>query len=218
MSKFQNRSSESDARRAHEDGFTTVELIIAIVVVAAISVIAIMRFGGQSERTAQSVAEIIISDLAYAQEAAIAAGKGVQIALAASCGGCEDNRQGLGHDENIRGEGVNGNGRGHGYGYGHLHHCDESCRVSQTPEGGYAVNYSDGMPVNYPAAAALMNLREQVVVEMTVNRIQFDSGGRLVLPGYNWSEGQQAATVITVNNRYRVNVARETGKSWVTEG
>ncbi|MBM3329073.1 MAG: hypothetical protein FJY67_06310 [Calditrichaeota bacterium] len=261
-----------------DDGFTTLEVIMIIVVVVAISVVAVTRFGSQSDRVPRAVAEMMISDIAYAQEAAIARGMGVQITVCATCNNCEDRQkergrrgrrgrargheeghgrgndeerggndngqgrgrgghdddddrqgrgrgghdddddrqgQGYGHNDDHRGRGRRGHGRGHGYGYGHHHRCDNQCTCDWA-EGGYSITYSDGTPVEFPASAASFDIADDVEISIPTGTLRFDSSGRLLLPSYNWADSQTSYPAIVIDGRVTINIARETGKAWIT--
>jgi len=65
--------------RCEEDGFTILELIMVIIIVGIIAAVAIVPFGSHDERVATAVANMIITDIAYAQELAQIRNTGVVV-------------------------------------------------------------------------------------------------------------------------------------------
>ncbi len=208
------------------NGFTNFELVVVLLVIGIVLAIGVVRFTdeGESDRVAKVVAQLIISDLAFAQEMAVSAGKTVEVVFTPGTDGGDwsgfgcglGGRRGYGHDPDVRGEGMNGYGRGHGYGWGHLHHnCGPGCGGGTA--GGYYMRFSDGTPIPYPAAALIENIRGQVTIT-DVMRLQFDASGRLITPEYTWADGQTEAVALVLNGTVQVMISRETGKTRVVSG
>jgi len=79
---FINKPSRKPSNRTlwcGEDGFTILELIMVIIIIGIIAAVAIVPFGSHDERVANAVANMIITDIAYAQELAQIRNTGVVV-------------------------------------------------------------------------------------------------------------------------------------------
>jgi MSHA pilin protein MshC len=80
------RSTESTRARAAADeaGFTLVELVVALAVIAVLAAVAAPRFVSVSEMNADLFRTELLAAVRYARRLAVASGCGVQIEIAAS--------------------------------------------------------------------------------------------------------------------------------------
>lgn len=190
-----------------DGGWTLMELGIVAVIVVTISVVALNRITSPTKSLGSAVAQLVISDIAFAQELAVSTGKSTIITVASGEMSDDQSNQGNAYAYG------RGRGRGHGYGYQKPHQCDDLCSGA-----GYSIKFLDESPVPYPLAAAVSTFRGAVTIETLIGGFRFDSGGRLVLPGYQWQSGQTSVTVMQLDHKVNINLARETGRVTITNG
>ncbi len=212
-----------------DSGYSYMELVVVVVAVGILGTVAGVKMLNDRETdVASAIGQMFVGDLAMAQNLAMSTNKGVIFNFTAGTdecdedvggadGGCgeeghdpECRGSGNGHNEDVRGEGMNGRGRGHGYGYGHAHHgCGNGCGGGLN--GGYSLQFSDGTEIPYPLAASITNINSPVTIVPAAMSFRFDSAGRLIVTDYTWAAGQTSLTLVTINNIIGIQVTRETG-------
>ncbi len=222
-----------------ESGWSYMELVVVVGIVAVIGTVAGMKMANDRESdVASAVGQMFVGDLALAQNLAMSTNKGVVFTFTPGTDVCDEDSEadddddrddddegegcgnrrhghscrghGEGHNEDVRGEGMNGRGRGHGHGYGHAHNgCGDGCGGGAA--GGYSLQFADGTEIPYPLAASVTNINSSVTIAPAATIFRFDSAGRLIVTGYDWSSGQTSLTLVTINNKVGIKVARETG-------
>ncbi|NQU05572.1 MAG: hypothetical protein HQ568_05725 [Calditrichaeota bacterium] len=197
-------------KSAAEHGFATIDIIIVIIIIGILAVVAMVRFNSVENDSATAVANLMISDIAYAQEIAKQEYKGTAVGFYSGQG----SGRGRGRGGGVGGGwgGGEGGGQDHGEGGG-----EEVGDITLGIVGTYAVYFQDETNIVNPTTGGdyLVDVTEDVTITSSDVTLEFDSSGKMTTSGIHWGAGESSKVIVTLNGTLNIRIARHTGKVWI---